>query len=129
MGDKFSKDKFPWYSGVLADLRVNSDDTLILKPGKTVGTYTTIVYNSVGSMVSVSWDADEASGEINTNAGVSPKTIEMRVSNTEPTGKVVAISGASLQPYLTNNIFDTGDGWSVVTSGISTESTDRKSVV
>jgi hypothetical protein len=120
MGDKFSKDKFPWYSGILSDLKVNSDGTLILKPGKTVGAYTTIVYDSIGTMLSVSWDTNEVDGgEINTNAGVIPKTIEMRASGIEPTGKVVAISGASLQPYLATAIFDTGNGWSVNITGIS----------
>ena len=115
---QFSKDKFPWYSGELSDVVVDADGNILLKAGKTVGTYKTIVYDSIGTKTSVSWESDEASGEINSSALVTPKTIEMRASDVQPLDPTVTIGPSGLVPYAVTNLFQTDIGWSIAISGI-----------
>jgi len=115
---QFSKDKFPWYSGELSDVAIDSDGNVSLKAGKTVGTYKTIVYDSIGTKTSVSWESEESNGEINSSALVTPKTIEMRTSDIQPTDITVSIGPTGLVPYAVTNLFQTDIGWSIAISGI-----------
>ena len=121
--DQFSKNKFPWYSGDLEDLTVDSDGNLVLKSGKTVGMYHTIVYSSIGTKTAISWESDETNGEINATAGALPKTIEMRTSDEEPIGTTLSIGSTGLVPYIVNNLVSTDDGWMVKISGIAPTNT------
>jgi hypothetical protein len=113
---KFSKDVFPWYTGEFDDTIEWIDGGISLSLGKTIGTYTTVVYKGVGNKALISWDSEEITGEINVVGGVSPKTIEIRASDIPPTNSTIIYTDIDLVPDLVSNMVHTVNGWSASVS-------------